>query len=179
MSTAKVLNADCSSPHPPQPVLPGPEAYRADPAVGGLGFLLFLLLNAVLFIRPAEIIPDIEAWPIYNVLIVACLVVSFPAILQRFRGWDKALRPSHVCVLGIFLAICLSQLCRFQFGVAYEEGYEFAKVVVYFVLLVSLLTTFSRIRAFTLCLVFCIAVLAVLALLQYHGRINIPSLETF
>ena len=39
-------------------------------------FTLFILSNALLFIRPSEVIPDLHAVEIYRYFILACLVVS-------------------------------------------------------------------------------------------------------
>lgn len=44
------------------------EPAQAAPA-HSLAFFFFLLVNATLFIRPAEIIPGLIAWPIYQTLI--------------------------------------------------------------------------------------------------------------
>ena len=53
-------------------------------------FFLFILANALLFIRPSELIPDLHAVEIYRWFILACLVVSAPAVLKqaslRFPG---------------------------------------------------------------------------------------------
>ena len=43
-----------------------------------LGFVFFLLVNAVLFIRPAELVPSLEDLPVYELLIVTCLLLSLP-----------------------------------------------------------------------------------------------------
>src|SRR5262249_7296083 len=133
----------------------------------------------ILFIRPAELFPDIQDWPIYEVAILACLVVSFPAILERFPGRDRSLRPTYLCLFGLLLAIYLSHLAYFRLGDAWESGFQFAKVVVYFVLLVSLVNTYGRLRVLLLWLVFCIGVLAILAVLQFNGLIHIQALEAF
>src|SRR5262249_13364598 len=163
--------SDESNPETEQPF---PET---APSGGGLGFLLFLLLNAVLLIRPAEIFSWMESWSVYEVVILACFLVSIPSILQRFGMGPTAVRPIHWCVLGMFVAIVASQLTHLQFGLAYEFGYEFAKVLVYCVLLVSLVTSFGRVRVFLFWLVACVVVLAALALLHFHGVVNIPALE--
>ena len=43
-----------------------------------MGFAFFLLVNAVMFIRPTEIVPALESLLIYNVLITTCLAVCRP-----------------------------------------------------------------------------------------------------
>jgi hypothetical protein len=139
--------------------------------------VLFLVLNAVLFIRPADLIAEIGDWPLYEVLILATLALSLPAIRQQFGARDKALKPINVCFFGLFLAVWCSQLARFHFGDAWAGGSQFAKIVVYFVLLVSLVNTYNRLRVFLLCLVLYIVVLVALAVLQYHGKIDLQALQ--
>ena len=57
---------------------------NVDRQLGGgassLGFALFLLVNAMLFIRPAEFHPALYGLPIYEVCILACLIVSYPKV---------------------------------------------------------------------------------------------------
>src|SRR5262249_16112577 len=137
---------------------PSPAAEGRAPAP--LGFPQFIVLNGVLFIRPAEITPGVQNWPIQEVVIIACLVVSLPAIIRRLQPSALAAQPITVCVLGMLVAVVLSQLSHFQIGAAYDVGYEFAKTIVYYLLLVSLLTTFARLRTFLFWLVAFIVVLA-------------------
>src|SRR6185437_16580760 len=66
-----------------QPARPVP-ASAAPAAPCTVGFILFLLVNAVLFIRPSEFIPDIKGLELYYYLIVPCLLLSFPVLLQQF-----------------------------------------------------------------------------------------------
>ena len=60
-----------------------------------MGFAFFLLVNAVLFIRPAEIVPAPESLPIYNVLITTCLAVCRPE--RSHRREIETLREAHPC----------------------------------------------------------------------------------
>src|SRR5262245_38701086 len=154
--------------------LPHPSAGAAGAApVGGkLGFGLFILVNAVLFIRPAEVVPDLEKAPIYEVVILACLAVSLPSVLEQLSPAALSGRPITVCVLGLLAAVMLSHLSHFSPGAAYDAGFAFAKVVVYYLLLVGLVNTPGRLRCFLLWLVGFVVVLTLLALLQYHGVIS-------
>ena len=151
----------------PQPPAPGQL----------LGFLLFLLVNATLFIRPAEIVPGLEDFRIYEALILVCLAVSLPAVLGQFNPQSLLTQPVTVCVFGLLLAIVLSHLFNFSIYGARTSGFEFAKVLVYYLLFVLLVNNPSRLRWFLTWLVGCTLVLVVLALLQYHGVINIPALK--
>jgi O-antigen ligase len=149
----------------------------AETASSPLGFILFIVLTGVLFIRPAEIIPTLEAVPIYEIVILCCLVVSFPAVLEQLRPKVLASRPVNVCVLGLLPAVLMSHLWHLQFGFAWESGVIFAKILVYYLLFVSLVTTLSRLRCFLFWLVVFVSVLTVVALLQFHGIIDLPTLQ--
>jgi hypothetical protein len=144
-----------------------------------LGFVLFIALTGVLFIRPAEIVPALLGLPIYEVLILVCAVVSLPAVLEQLQWKNLAARPINLLVLAMLPAVVLSRASHFQIGLAWSEGLEFAKVVVYYLLFIGLLTTIARLRSFLLWLTAFVFVLAVIALLQYHGVISIASLEAF
>src|SRR5687767_7736029 len=75
-------------PRPPQTAVrqePARELAAVPPKAAGstLGFVLFLLVNAVLFIRPAEVFPSLQALPIYEVLILGALVTSLPVVIRQ------------------------------------------------------------------------------------------------
>src|SRR5271157_2009735 len=141
-----------------------------------MGFFLFILVNAALFIRPTELFPWFEV-PIYNYLILACLAVSVPHILGRNTKQTRSSSPISLCVLGVLALCVLSLLVRFRFGRAVSCGLEFAKVLVYYFLLVSLVDSFHRLRLFLLSIAGFTIVITVLAALHYHEIIVPPSLE--
>ena len=142
-----------------------------------VAFALFILLNATLFVRPAEIVPALLGLPIYNVLISTCLVVSLPAILAQLTGRSLAERPITACVVGLLAAVVLSHLSHFSLGEARTAGEQFVKVVLYYLLLVSTVDSPAKLRTFQHWLVGLIIVVAGLALLQYYNLVNIPALE--
>ncbi len=159
-----------------------PAVQRADStdssSDGRWGFLLFLVVNAALFVRPAEIVPDLLGWQIYLALIVVCLVVAFPSVLRQLTPDMLLNRPITVCVLGMLAAIVLSLLSRGFIAEAVQSGFEFVKVVAYYLLLAGLINQPTRLRRFLFCLaIFCV-VLTVLALLEYHGAIDLPMRST-
>ena len=143
----------------------------------GLGFALFLLVTTVLFIRPAELLPALKDTPIYEPLVVACLLASFPAVLRQLRWGALSRQPVMLCVLGLLPAVVLSQLANGQIWRAQNGGTEFLKVLLYFLLLVGLVNTPARFRRYllvTAALIFCAASLA---LLQHHGFLKLEALE--
>src|SRR5258708_6048859 len=95
-------------------------------------FVLFVLLNASLFIRPADILPALEGAPIYQVLIIACLFLAMKAVGAQLRSRDLRGRPISVCVIGLGLLIPLSLAANGLWENIGTDGVEFIKVVLYY-----------------------------------------------
>src|SRR5436309_3285608 len=104
-----------SAPSPlslPRPAGVSPVAGAEARPLYGPGFVLFILLNATLFVRPAEIVPALIGVEIYQALILACLLASFPGVLEQLTPRSLERRPATVCVLGLFVAVLLSHLAH-------------------------------------------------------------------
>jgi O-antigen ligase len=142
-----------------------------------IGFFLFLLVNAALFVRPAEIVPAVVGWNIYEFLILACLALSIPAVLEQFTAKSLELRPVTLCVLGVFLAILLSHLAQLDFEKLYENGILFGKIIVYYILFVGLVDSPARLRVFLFWMLLFATVTISIAVLQFHGVVKLPNLE--
>ncbi|HTU18079.1 MAG TPA: O-antigen ligase family protein [Gemmataceae bacterium] len=164
----RLATASASWSHPGRAPLPAPC---------GLGFVVFLVLNAVLFVRPAEIIPALLGLEIYLGVILVCLFFSFPVIFEQLMPQSLEKRPITVCVFGLLLALLLSHLSHFRFEQAFLNGWDFFKMILYFLLFVGLVRTPGRLRIFLLCFVLFAAMVAALAVLQFHGVIKLPNLN--
>jgi O-antigen ligase len=138
--------------------------------------LLFILVNVVLFIRPAEIYPELLGFPIYEAVILSCLAVSLPSLIQMFRARPLINQPITVCVLALLPAVFLSHLSHLNLYSARWGAYDFLKLIIYYLLLVANVNSRARLRHFLLCLAILVGVMTTLAVLQYHGLINIPAL---
>ena len=134
-----------------------PASRSASPSRRGrdarlpVGFLLLVLLNAVLFVRPSEIVPGLEVIPIYNILITSCLLASFPVVGRELTSGSLARTPISVCVVGLLPAVMLSHLSHANLTMTKDAGVEFGKVVLYYLLLVGLLDRIARLRRFMAC----------------------------
>src|ERR1700722_31686 len=115
-----------------------------DPASCQLGFGLFLLLLAILVIRPGDIVVGLEGWPFYEIAIVVCLAASMPAVIRKVTWRSLSSQPAHFCVIGLLPAIVLSHLIHGDTWDARISGLDFAKTLIFYLLLVSLLTTRRR-----------------------------------
>src|SRR5579884_246471 len=118
-----------------------------------MAFALFIILNAVLFVRPAEIVQPLEGLPIYELLILACFLAAGDKLLREFSLSSLRAKPVTVCVLGLLAAVVLSQLRHFRIGEALQSAVELGKIVAYFMLLVAVVDTPQRLRKFLLFLV--------------------------
>lgn len=143
-----------------------------------MSFYLFLLVTATLFVRPAEIVTDLQDLPVYEWLIVACLAASAFKVLPLLTKDALVRQPITLAVLGMVAAVFLSHASHGDLWSARHDALEFSKVVVYYLLLLANVNSSERLRLYLLCLLGCIMVVAALALLQYHGAINIESLAT-
>src|SRR5262249_41509536 len=144
-----------------------------------MSFTLFILVNVLLFVRPAEIVPELENVPIYEIAILLALAVSLPLVLGQLTPGRLAARPITVCVVGLFTAVVLSHLSRGSVLDARLSGAAFAKIVFYFLLLTGVISSEARLFRFLGWLTALVVTQAVLGLLQFHGVLDIPSLATF
>lgn len=143
-----------------------------------MAFFLFLLLNCTIFIRPAEIVEQVAAIPIYEWLILSCAVTSLPGMLAQLRQSSLAERPMTVCVLAMLPAIFLSHISHGVWWAARDGFIDFSKIVIYFLLLMANVNSVKRLRSFTLWVLGFISVATLLAVLQFHEVVALPSLTT-
>jgi putative inorganic carbon (hco3(-)) transporter len=142
-----------------------------------LGFFLFVLLNATLFIRPQEIVPEIGNLPIYNCINVPCLAVSFLAVMRALSPDSLSRNPVNFCMLCLLVSAPLSDLVHSRPREAIDSATEFAKLLIYYFLLVATLSSFARLHRFLFWLCILVTFIVSLAMLQFYGFINIPALE--
>jgi hypothetical protein len=145
---------------------------------GAVGFALFLLVNALLLLRPVEVFPALGELHLYEVAIVACFILSLPRLIGELGGRGLASDPRFLCMAGLLVAIVLSHLANGAFDKAVAEGWDFTKTFLYFVLLLCLVTSPGRLRALMLCVAFCTACYCAISVLEYHKLIDIPARET-
>jgi hypothetical protein len=148
---------------------------RADP----IGLALVIALNGVLIIRPEELYPPLDGLRLYYLLIVCALLYYAASINREFHGDGLVRHPLLALVLGLLAAVVLSQVAHLRLGEAFEAGQNFAKVAAYYLLLTVALTSLPALRVFLTSLVVFIAIQTTLALLQYHGYIDVEALRPF
>jgi O-antigen ligase len=139
-------------------------------------YFFFILVNATLYLRPAEIVADWAEAPVYYYVILPCLLFAYTPVLRKLR--PEALRqdPVTLCLVLLLGAVVLSHLAHFFVWGARTSGFDYLKVLLYYLLLIAVIDSAERLRSFLRWLVLFNAVAAVLALLQYHGVIDIAAL---
>lgn len=154
----------------------GPPAAPAR-AGGAAGFALFLAVNAMLFVRPAEFHPALIGLPVYEACILACLAVSYPALVARAGPRALAARPVDACAAAMLAAVVLSHLANGEPARAYDAGLYFLKLLLYYFLLVGLIDTPARLERFLAALGVFAACVTALAVLHYHGAVRVAAIE--
>lgn len=143
-----------------------------------MAFVLFLLVNLVLFIRPAELVPELATVPIYYIVIVAALIAALPALIELLGPSSLTAQPPVVCVLLLLPAIVISfPLDLIAWGVQ-TAGVDYLKVVLYFLLLLAVVNSERRLKHFLCFLALAVTLSASLSLLHERGVIHLPALES-
>jgi O-antigen ligase len=105
------------------------------------------------------------------------MIASFPALTHGLRWRTLRRRPWAVCVLALLPSIILTELSRGSLYGVHTAGAEFAKILIYYLLLLGLIDNPRRLRQFLLAVALFVTGLAALALLQYHQIIDLPALS--
>jgi len=145
--------------------------------VDKIGFGLFLLATAVLLLRPADSIPALQNVPIYQFVVLACLCLSAPRLLQQLSPQSPA-RPITQLIFGLWLCILLSDLARGSLWDIRTGGVGFFKLFIYYLLIVSWVDSPMRLRQFMLCLCVCTLAQTIVGWLEYDGWINLSTLRS-
>lgn len=142
-----------------------------------MDFALFIGLNGLLLLRPEDLIPAITGLRLYLLTITACTAAALPKLSFVLTPPSLARRPVAVCVLGMLAAGFASFAYRGRVSDAFDHTAEFAKVVLYFFLLVSIVDTPARFRSFLGWVVLFVCGASGLALAHYFEVIVLPGLD--
>jgi putative inorganic carbon (hco3(-)) transporter len=142
-----------------------------------MNFVLFLLLNAVLLLRPEELFPEIAGLRFYLITIIPCTLLSLPQLGQLLSSDSLRRQPVAVCILLFLAATIVSLFLNCPIGEALFLGPEYAKAVFYYFLLLAVVDTRERFRVFVASLIVLICGLTAIALAQHHGIANFPNIK--
>ncbi|CAN5632084.1 hypothetical protein BH11PLA2_BH11PLA2_13360 [soil metagenome] len=142
-----------------------------------MDFLFFILLSAVMMIRPEELFEGLTGARLYLWTIGISTVVAMPKLLYAL-SWDQLrMRSISVCVLGFFASIFISAQLRGRSVIGMEYCEEFFKVVLYYFLLIAVVDTPERLRAFLGWMVLFVGGIALVAFLHFYAIVDFPLLD--
>jgi O-antigen ligase len=143
-----------------------------------MAFFVFILVNAALFVRPAEIVPSMLGWEIYFYLIVACLALAAPDVIRHLSAQPLTAQPITLAAFSLLAVIFTSGAIGVGLADAWAATEIFAKVLVYYLLFVSLVTTPARLRTLLICILIFCGVITAVAVLRYHDIIHVATMTT-
>jgi len=141
-----------------------------------MSFALFIVLNGVVLIRPEDFIPEITGARLYLWVMILCLLTALPRLAAQLSPRELANRPINLCVIGLLIAAAASQLVRGHTVSAEEFVPEFAKVIVYYLLLCAVVDTPWRFRVFLGWQVVFVTILAAIAVLEFHEYLQLDAI---
>jgi O-antigen ligase len=142
-------------------------------------FALFLVLQVVLFLRPTELVPGLEEVPLYEAVIIACLVASAGRIVELLSGRSLVASPTTACVFGLLGAVVLSHVAQSNLYDARESGLLVAKLVAYYLVVVANVDTPVRLDRTLRCIGLLTLCVAALSVLEYHEVIELTAVEPY
>jgi hypothetical protein len=133
-----------------------------------MAYLLFLLANAALFFRPAELFPALGDLQLYLYFITAAIVCSMSAIENQLRVKTLIQQPINLCMLGLTLSVATSHLAAGNMSLAGQGLFSMLKVLLYYLVLVSVVNTTARLRQFLLVTAVCSSAMIFVSVIDYH-----------
>lgn len=141
------------------------------------GFVLLLLAVIALLIRPADLLPIFGGAPIYESLVIGCIIASLPSWYEQLR-W-RSLQKNSITALVLLLipAVVLSHLDHANTYDARFGCIEIGKACFFFLLIVGVINSPRRLRAILWVGTACVFAEAFLAILQYQGFLHLDALQ--
>lgn len=148
-----------------------------------MAFILFVIANGTIFIRPWDLMSSLHGIQIYLGLVLMALFFGFDDVINQLKWENLKRQPITICVIGVFASIIISHLTIMYLGGITDGGFEFFKVLVFYLLLVGLVNTPDRLRYWLMAIAICATTMVALAVMDYQGTINLEKLthvvETF
>lgn len=153
-------------------------APRAAAAADRVAYVLLLLAIGTLLVRPADLLPALEKQPIYECLIVACIIASLPRLAAQLTL--SSLRENSITVLVLMLvpAVMLSHLSHANTYGARTGGFEMAKCCLFFLLVLCHINSFCRLQLLLSVVTAGVFVEALLSVMQYRGILHLEALAS-
>lgn len=139
------------------------------PSAGAaVAYLLFLLANVALFVRPAELVPALGNVQVYFPLIFAAAAANLSGLNAQLSRGMLVRQPVHVCVLTLIVAVPLSHLtATMHLSAAWQGAVQMLKFAVYYLMLTSVIHSPARLRRLMLVIAVCATVLVGVCIVDF------------
>jgi hypothetical protein len=144
-----------------------------------MGFVLFVLATATMFLRPGELLPALAELPIYEGLMCASCLAAGPRLLHCVRWRQLVREPVTLCVLAVLFFCVASHFAQSYLGGAVAAATQFGKTALYYLLLVCHVTTPRRLRQFIVAIVLCAGCMVGLCVADFLEFIDLPQLTHY
>jgi hypothetical protein len=134
-----------------------------------IAYVLFLMANAMLFMRPQEVLPALGDLQLYLPCIGGALLFALPDLQNQLRWKTLIQQPVNLCVLGVLVAIFTSRVFTGNFSHLDTSLIGMAKVVVYYLVLVSVINTPLRMRYFLMSTALCATFMIAYSVVDYRA----------
>src|SRR5262245_19017253 len=126
-----------------------------------------------MIIRPADFVPGLEGAPLYQIAIIPCIILSWHKLIPQLSTTRLRESPVLVFGIGIMFVSVVSNAVHGQFQTALEFAGEFLKILIFYLLILAHIDSPARLRLFLELLVLIILIPIFLAVLKFHGTIDI------
>tara|TARA_R110002095_G_scaffold203245_1_gene185072 strand:+ start:3460 stop:4944 length:1485 start_codon:yes stop_codon:yes gene_type:complete len=132
-------------------------------------YFLFLMVNITLFLRPAELMPALADFPIYEMLILSSFFFSLDQIKYSLQIPMLKRQPITLCAIGVLLAVALSHATHMYFYGIHTSTISFLKIILYYVMLVSIIDSPQRLKGLLKTVAIASSLMILLCVIDYSG----------
>jgi putative inorganic carbon (HCO3(-)) transporter len=148
---------------------------RVGSVAGTLRFYSFVLLTAVVLVRPGDMFLRLSTVPVYSGSMALAVLLSGPALLRQLRCNSIVSQPITFCVLGVFVACVLSNVVHGDFYSARIALPDCVSFLLFYLLLIAAVDSPKRLRQYLLWVLAFILTICGLGLLQYYGYVDVQA----
>lgn len=142
-----------------------------------LSFGLFCLTAVAVLLRPGEMFPGLEGFPIYESLTFATLATALPRVLALFQLRSLMCQPSTLCLVGMASIIPLSHLTHSYFGGAVEGLVHYFSAAIFYVLLTAVVDRWERFDKLLKVIAIAATVMVTMCVADYLEIIDFPFIN--
>ena len=148
---------------------------RDDPH--GWGFFLLCCVVASLYVRPSDLIQAFHAWPIYQVLIIACFGISLRSLAKQMSPKQMQRHPAIFFIGLLVVTAGTSHLWHGAWWEARDSSWRIAKLAVLFLLILGLVNHQGRLLTFIRWQVVVVTLMTTLALADHYHFFEVVTID--